>query len=200
MAKTKRRRAPKTALTPAETLAYFDLYRRHSRIYAWGFFCFIVPVVFGVIWWSMGELNADVFKATGFFAFVTFILAVFTRRAQNKSWVGKVAQKYIKQTKSRGEEGQADRITYTPIIEVRTSRGKKETLRMGDQLFDYFTEGDDVLKVSGFSYIEKVDLIGDQRVCIICGSLMPLDSTSCKRCGGLGPDHSAMRQVCGVRN
>ena len=186
-------------LTPAQTEAWLQKYGRHSRIYAWGFFALILPVILGVIWWEMGELNEDVLYSFGFAAVVTLLLARWSRRQTAKSWVGVVEEVFMKKVRVRRDADQQDDVSYRPMARVRTEDGKKRTERLSQELFDYFRPGDRVFKVSGLEVPEKVTLEGGRRVCLACGSLYELGSGACPRCRAPEPDHGPLVRIAGAK-
>ena len=179
-------------LTPEQTTAWVQTYGRHSRIYAWGFFALILPVILGVIWWEMGEINEDVIYSFGFAALVTFLLARWSRKQTVQSWVGVVEELFMKKVRVRRDADQSDDISYRPMARIRTENGKKSTQHLSQELFEYFRPGDRVFKVAGLEVPEKVVLDGDRRVCLACGSLYGLGSGSCPRCRAPEPDHETL--------
>jgi hypothetical protein len=185
-------KAPR-GLSAEETRAWLTTYRKHSRIYAWGFFAVVVPVVFGVIWWSMGELNQDVFLSAGFFVLVFLILALWTRRKSGASWTGVVSRKFQKKVHvSSRNPDIPDSWEIRNILEIRTDSGKKITFRLTPDLFEYFQEGDRVCKVGGVDWPEKQELAGPRRICVVCGTLVSRDAVTCPRCRGNIPDHPTL--------
>lgn len=179
-----------------QTRAWVMRYQRQSKIYAWGFFLVLLPVVFGVIWWSMGELNAEVFYAWLFFAVLTFILAVFSRRNAKRSWTGSVMDKGVRQQRIRSSNpDHPDHYeTYSEVV-IRTTRGRKIKLRCTPAYMDYVNPGDQVFKVPGFSWPEKVTLDGHRRLCISCGQVLDAGAPSCQRCKAPMPDHQTIHAL-----
>jgi hypothetical protein len=179
-------------LTPEQTKAWLSKYGRHSRIYAWGFFALVLPVILGVIWWEMGELSEDVLYSFGFAAVVTFLLAKWSRKQTAKSWVGVVEELFMKKVRIRRDADQHDDISYKPMARIRMENGKKRNQHLSQELFEYFRPGDKVFKVPGLEIPEKVTLDGDRRVCLACGSLYGQGSGSCPRCRAPEPDHGTL--------
>lgn len=157
----------------------------------------LVPIVFGVIWASMGELNADVFRATGFFALVTFFLALWSRGQEKQGWCGKIERKWVKEVRRKSEDGPV-RVEHQPMIEVTTDRGKRVNLRVGAPQYAYFEEGDAVMKVPGFSWPVKQAHPDGERICLVCGGIVPAEEAPCPRCRAPLPDHGALREVMGL--
>lgn len=194
-----RKHSPGTApLTPEQTKAWVLTYGRHSRIYAWGFFALVLPVILGVIWWEMGEINEDVIYSFGFAAVVTFLLAKWSRKQTVKSWVGVVEELFMKKVRVRRDRDQHDDISYKPMARIRTRDGKVCTQHLSQGLYEYFKPGDRVFKVSGLEVPEKVSLDGDRRVCLACGSLYGLGSGPCPRCRAPEPDHGTLVRLVGA--
>jgi len=184
-------------LTPEQTKTWVQTYGRHSRIYAWGFFALLMPVILGVIWWEMGEINEDVLYSFGFAAVVTFLLAKWSRKQTAKSWIGVVEELFMKKVRVRRDGDQHDDISYKPMARIRTDNGKKSTQHLSQELFEYFRPGDRVFKVSGLEVPEKVTLDGDRRVCLACGSLYSQGIGTCPRCRAPEPDHETLVSLAG---
>lgn len=184
-------------LTPEQTEAWLRKYGRHSRIYAWGFFALLMPVILGVVWWEMGEINEDVLYSFGFAAVVTFLLAKWSRKQTAKSWVGVVEELFMKKVRVRRDGDQHDDISYKPMARIRTEDGKKRTQHLSQELFEYFRPGDRVFKVSGLEVPEKVTLEDDRRVCLACGSLYGQGRGTCPRCRAPEPDHGTLVRMAG---
>ena len=179
-------------LSPAETLAWLQRYQRHSRIYAWGFFLLLLPIVFVVIWRSMGELNEDVFLSLGFFAFVTFLLAFFSQRDAASQWVGEVKEKTVKITRVLGAVGRADARTVHCFLEVVTKQGKQVRVRATRDVFDYFEIGDGIFKAPALNWPEKTILTEGRRICPCCGAILQIRTASCERCRAPVLDHETL--------
>jgi hypothetical protein len=189
--------SPPKPLTSAQTREWLETYGRHSRIYAWGFFVLVLPVILGVIWWEMGEINEDVLYSFSFAAVVTFLLARWSRRVTTRSWTGVVEDLFVKKVRVRRDEGQHDDIAYRPMARVRLPGGKTVKLRLTQNLYAYFREGDRVFKVSGLDWPEKAVLEGQERVCLACGSLFSLGAGRCPRCRAPEPDHETLARLAG---
>ncbi len=195
-----KKHSPGTApLTPEQTKAWLLTYGRHSRIYAWGFFALILPVILGLIWWEMGEINEDVLYSFGFAAVVTLILAKWSRKQTAKSWVGEVEELFMKKVRVRRDANQHDDISYKPMARIRTRDGKVRTQHLSQGLYEYFKPGDRVFKVSGLDVPEKTTLDGDRRVCLACGNLYGLGSGTCPRCRAPEPDHGTLVRLAGAK-
>jgi ribosomal protein L40E len=195
MTQSTARRHPNAAsapLTPQQTEEWLRTYRRHSRIYAWGFFAVILPVILGVIWWEMGEINEDVLYSFGFAAVVTFFLALWARKGAEKSWSGVVEDLFMKKVRRRRDGGLPDEVVLRPRARIRTDRGKTITVPVTEDLFDYFELGDRVFKIAGLEWPEKVSLDRQKRVCMACGGLYTLGAGNCPRCGAPEPDHATL--------
>jgi hypothetical protein len=185
-------------LTADQTEAWFSRYQRESKLYSWGFFVLLHPIVFGIIWWSMGELNRDVFLSLGFFSTVTFILAILSRSRTSRAWSGVVADKRIQQRRVWGGANADERIEYRYEVVVETSRQRKLTLSCLPAFFEYVNEGDVLVKAPGFDWPEKAELDHDRRVCIACGGILDPADGNCPRCGAPMPDHASLVRVCAI--
>jgi hypothetical protein len=182
-------------LTPEQTTAWVQTYGRHSRIYAWGFFALVLSMIFGLIWWEMGEVNDDVLYSFGFAAAVTFLLAGWSRKQTTQSWAGVVEELFMKQVRASRDENQSDDITYSPRAKVRTRGGKALTLRLSEALYGYFAPGDRVFKISGLDWPEKAELDRPERVCLACGNLYAHGAGTCPRCRAPEPDHETLLRL-----
>lgn len=172
-------------------------YGRHSRIYAWGFFALVLSLIFGLIWWEMGEVNDDVLYSFGFAAMVTFLLAGWSRKQTTRSWVGVVEELFLKQVRVRRDGNQSDDIAYSPRAIIRTQGGKALTLRLTEPLYEYFAPGDRVFKISGLDWPEKAELDCAERVCLACGNLYGQGAGQCPRCSAPEPDHGELVRLAG---
>lgn len=158
-----------------------SLYRKKSRAWAWIFIIMIIPIVFMVIWRSMGELNVEVFYSLGGFIFVTAVLAYFTTRAVNKSWKGTLVDKYVKEV--RVNEGDGNYYYKNKYILVFQTDGKRrERVGITPAGFEYFQKGDRAMKVKGLNYPEKIQRDGVRQICLTCGAVYDLAKEQCPRC------------------
>ena len=188
----------KAPLTPDQTKAWVQTYGRQSRIYAWGFFALVLSMIFGLIWWEMGEVNDDVLYSFGFAAAVTFLLASWSRKLTTQSWAGVVEELFMKKVRVRRDADQEDDIAYSPRAIIRTQGGKRLTLRLSETLFGYFAPGDRVFKISGLDWLEKAELDSEERVCLSCGDLYAQGAGKCPRCRAPEPDHGALVRLAGL--
>jgi hypothetical protein len=184
-------------LTPEQTKVWVQTYGRHSRIYTWGFFVVVLSLIFGLIWWEMGEVNDDVLYSFGFAATVTFLLARWSRKQTTQSWVGVVEELFLKQVRVRRDGNQSGDIAYSPRAIIRTQGGKRLTLRLTELLYEYFAPGDRVFKISGLDWPEKAELDREARVCLACGNLYPPGSGRCSRCRAPEPDQGTLVRMAG---
>lgn len=191
-----RRSGPRSAkgstgpLAPDQTKAWVQTYGRHARIYAWGFFALVLSLIFGLIWWEMGEVNDDVLHSFAFAATVTFLLARWSRKTATQGWTGVVEDMPVK-------EGQAGDIAPRSRALIRTRSGKRLTLRLPQTLDGYFAPGDVVFKIAGLDWPEKAELDSQERVCLACGNLYDLGAGQCPRCRAPEPDHATLVQLAG---
>ena len=193
-ASAKRRSPAAQPLTPEQTRDWVRTYGRHSRIYAWGFFALVLSMIFGLIWWEMGEVNDDVLYSFGFAAAVTFILAGWSRKQTTQSWAGTVEELFMKKVRVRDGDQQDD-IAYSPRAIIRTQGGKALTLRLSETLYGYFTPGERVFKISGLDWPEKAELDRPERVCLACGNLYAHGAGTCPRCRAPEPDHDTLLRL-----
>lgn len=193
-ASAKKRSAP-SPLTPEQTTAWVRTYGRHSRIYAWGFFALILPLIFGLIWWELGEVNEDVLYSFGFAAVVTFLLAKWSRKQTARSWVGVVEELFMKKVRARRDGEQQDDIAYSPMARIRIRGGKALTVRLSETLYGYFTPGERVFKISGLDWPEKAEPDSAERVCLACGNLYAHGAGRCPRCRAPEPDHETLLRL-----
>jgi len=111
-----------------------------------------------------------------------------------QTWQGQIVKKQIRQRTTKQHHGQNRRV-FDYILHVQ-KRNKISKLRLMKKHFDYFNEGDDIFKLSGFDYPERKISSGNKRICIICGNVLPADiSTSCSSCGGPVPDLATLKGV-----
>lgn len=184
---------PGRVMTAEETLAWAGSYRTNSRRYAWIFLLVLVPVVVGVIRLSTGEWNEDVLYSAAAFIVVTGLLAFFSRRGTEGAWRGTVEGKAIRrETRRRHDDGPAETV-YIPVVVFRTDTGKRVKLRVSRDLYEYFREGERVVKIAGFDWPEKEESAPeDRRVCIACGNVLEAGEVPCSRCRAPVPDLEAL--------
>lgn len=187
----------KAPLTPDQTRAWVRTYGRHARIYSWGFFVLVVLLIFGLIWWEMGEVNDDVLYSFAFAATVTFLLARWSRKTATQSWAGVVEDVHVKEVRVARDGGQPDDIVLRPRAVILTRNGKRLTLRLTETLYEYFTPGDMVFKISGLDWPEKAELDRAERVCLACGNLYAQGAGQCPRCRAPEPDHETLVRLAG---
>jgi hypothetical protein len=152
-------------------------------------------LVFGIIWWSMGELNRDVFLSLGFFSLLTLMLAMHTRRRTSRAWSGVVTDKTIRELRLRGGARAEERVEQRFEIVIETSRGRNVELSCPQAFFGYVNIGDTLLKVPGFDWPEKAELDHGYRVCISCGDVLGAADGNCPRCRAPVPDHASIVRI-----
>ena len=190
--------AKSAPLTPEQTRDWVRTYGRHSRIYAWGFFALVLSMIFGLIWWEMGEINEDVISSFGFAALVTFLLARWSRKQTTQSWTGVVEELFMKEVRGRRDADRQDDIAFSPRAVIRTRGGKRMTVRLSEALYGYFAPGDVVFKISGLEWPEKAELDHEERVCLACGNLYAHGAGTCPRCRAPEPDHGELLRLAGL--
>lgn len=167
------------ASDPEAARTWLRRYRRHSRIYAWTFFVIVVGVIGTIIRVELGEWSKEWLYATAFAAFVTWLLARYSRREAESAWSGQVISREVREigSKQATDAGQA-RVSH--IIHVRTDAGKDRKVRVGADLFEVFSEGMRVRKVAGLSY--PLPDTEDAVFCPVCGGLLDGPVRTCPRC------------------
>ena len=190
---TNKYQEPAKPLNPEQTRAWLSTYARHSRIYAWGFFTVVSALIFGLIWWELGEINEDLIYSFAFSILIFFLLAYGSRKKTTQTWTGNIEKMFMKKIKNRGADG-SRYITYSPIAQVRTQQGKKQTIRLTQKLYQYFSLGDEIFTISGLDWLEKTTLDHGERVCLACGNPYQQHSGQCPRCGAPEPDHATLVQ------
>jgi hypothetical protein len=181
-------------LTPEQTLSWIKTYRRHTRIYVWSFFFGLLPIVFYLIYRDIGAITEDVVYSFIFFVAVFLFFAIRTRMISLQTWEGLIIEKQVKQRTTKERHGQNRRV-FDYILHIK-KRNKTSKLRVMKKFFDYFDEGDEVFKLSGFDYPERKEIKGKNRICIICGNLLPSEiNTSCTACGGPVPDLATVKNI-----
>jgi len=185
----------KGPLTTDQTDVWISRFQRESKLYVWGFFVLLHPIVFGIIWWSTGELNRDVFLSLGSFSLVTFILAILSRRRTATAWSGVVTDKRTRKRRVRVGANADERTEFRYEVVVETSRRRNLTLRCLPAFFEYVNGGDVLVKAPGFDWPEKAELDQDHRVCIACGDILDAADGNCRRCGVPMLDHASIVRV-----
>lgn len=149
-------------------------YRNDSRRYAWLFFTGMVIVIGIMVRLGLDDWSQDWLYATGFAAFVMWILAIFSRREAESSWQGVVSSKEVIQVKN------ATRTSY--LIHVKTNTGKHKKIRVTPGLFDFYHKGSQVRKLAGLSFPITDDLDKTTAFCPVCGNLLKGATDQCPSC------------------
>jgi len=183
-------------LSPDQTIAWIRTYRSHSRLYAWGFFVMMIPIVLGIIWLDVRTIDEEVLYSLAFFVVVFLALAIWSRRSTTRSWRGVVHDKYIKTRRVGRGTLLLHKVEQRPMLDLETN-GRTLALGVSAPLFDYFSVGDPIFKLSGFDWPEKFELNGESRVCIVCGNILDIDAAVCPRCRAPVPDHSILVRELG---
>ncbi len=193
VASSRKRPLDPRPLTPEQTVAWVRTYGRHARLHAWGFFALVLPLIFGLIWWELGEVNEDVLASFGFAALVFFLLARWSLAAATQGWTAVVEDMHLREVRG----GQANDISRRPVAVVRTCGGKVLTLRLTEALYGYFNPGDRIFKISGLDWPEKAEAGSEDRICLACGELYARGVGRCPRCGAPEPDHDTLVRMAG---
>ncbi|NCD25612.1 MAG: hypothetical protein EOL86_08490 [Deltaproteobacteria bacterium] len=189
-----KRRAVMVPLTPAETRLWVRTYGRHARLYAWGFFMVVLPLMFGLIWWDLGEIDADALASFAFAAAVFFLLACWSRGVATQGWTGTVLEFSARPGSGSHDEGGPEDGSR---LWIGTTGGKVRTVRLPEALRGYFSSGDRVFKLSGLDWPEKMILDRPKRVCLACGHLYVQGEGRCPRCRAPEPDHATLVRLAG---
>jgi len=183
---------PYKHMDPEQTLIWLRNYRRHSAWYAGLFLIGMIVLVLCLVWWELGELNQDVVGSVVFFSTAILLLTKWSRNKTHAKWKGRIVRKWIQPSKASRQE-RSQNIRYTPMLEVETGTSGKKRLRISNDMYDHFQEGDWIVKTRGFDFPEKVNLpVSGERVCICCGSIITCDQFKCDRCKAPVPDHSTL--------
>lgn len=181
-----------------QTLRWLQRYRTHDRLYAWGFYLFLLPVFFMLIRTSAGELNQDVFLSFAFVALLTLVLAMASRWQTAKGWLGRIVAKSVKPPR-RGSDGGLSKDSFPRCqLIVLTSRGSRIRLRVPREVFDYFTQGELVMKIPGLRWPEKLELEKGRRLCVLCGTVLSDKAGVCPVCRGPVPHHPTLCRLAGA--
>lgn len=166
---------------PVNSLEWLKIYRRNSKRYAWLFFTGVVVTIGILVRIGLDEFNREWLYATGFAAFVTWALALYSRRKEESSWYGVISSKEIETTEDTRTQGtNATRTSY--IINVKTHRGRHKKIRVKQTIFDAYTEGSRIWKIAGLSFpiTEGVDEM--TAFCPVCGNLLNNAKETCPSC------------------
>lgn len=151
-----------------ETHSRSTRYMRQRIVWALIFGLILIPIVFLIIWKDVGELSVDVWLSLGGFIVVTSLLAVFTLRKGGSTWQGQLVQMIP------GEKG----VQFVFV----TNKGKKENLIASTSMVEYFSVGDQVIKVKGYDFPEKIHRDGKNQLCMVCGKVYPINEKRCRFC------------------
>lgn len=188
---------PRKPLSPEETKAWVEKYRRDAFRYAWGFWAVFTCAVFALVSWEMKGFTPEAYASAAVAGAISAGLALNMRARQARAWQGVLSRKWIEQRRIRHAQ-QHDEWVDRPRAEVSTRSGKKIRLRLTPRLFDYFEEGDLLLKPAGFDWplrLPDTDQAG--RVCICCGFIMDAADGGCPGCGAPRPDLQMLKQLAG---
>ena len=135
-------------------------YNRQRLAWSLIFFLLIIPVVFFILYKDVGELNSDVWMSLGFFIFITTVLAIYTLRKAGGTWQGDLVEKI--------ETSKGIRLVFL------TNQRKRVNIVAGSRLADYFEIGDQVIKIKGYDYPEKIERGSKLQMCVACGNPYPV--------------------------
>lgn len=171
-----------------------EKYRRDAFRYAWGFWAVFTLAVFALVSWELQGVTREAFASAAVAGAIAAGLALQMRAGQARAWEGTLSRKWIEQRRIRHAQ-QRDEWVDRPRAEVFTHNGKRIRLRLTPGLFDYYREGDLLLKPAGFDWPLRMPDEETGRVCICCGQIMDPDATGCPGCGAPRPDIGMLRQL-----
>jgi hypothetical protein len=183
-------------MTPEQTTQWIKTYKKHTTIYIVGFFMLVLGIVLFAIYREMGALTRDVWGSFIFFFLVFLILVIRDRRITMSGWRGQIIKKTIRTHRRRDNHGSMQEVASF-ILHIDTGFRKRK-IRVNPPLFEYFNTGDEVFKVSGFNFPEKVIPPPGMRCCIACGAVITDPAGShCTRCKAPIPHHQALLEWVG---
>ncbi|MGC9456649.1 MAG: hypothetical protein ACP5DC_03910 [Halothiobacillaceae bacterium] len=162
---------------------WLQRYPRRYRQYAWLFFILLVAGVGALLWWELDGFDADWFAAMTGFVLFTGLLMTWSGHRRRRAWVGIIEGKRVERRPIRDSDAQGQ-LCETAILEIRLP-GRSHLLRQSvtPSMYAYFAVGDQVFKLAGFDYPEKLAADSSGRVCIVCGAILPADASGhCPRC------------------
>ncbi len=159
--------ATEPAIDRKEAHARSGSFMRQRIAWALIFGLLLIPIVLFIIWKDVGELSKDVWLSLGFFIVFTTILGVATLRKGGSTWKGQLV-KVI------------ERENGVQFI-FNTDKGKK-SLFGNASLMEYYSVGDQVIKVKGYDFPEKLNRDGKNQLCMVCGKVYPIGEKRCRAC------------------
>ena len=102
----------------------------------------------------------------GIFVVITTILAIYTLRKAGGTWQGELIEKI--------EISKGIRLVFL------TDQGKRVYIVAGSRLADYLEISDQVIKMSGYDYPEKIERDGKLQLCVACGTPYHITKTRCR--------------------
>jgi len=185
-------------MTPEETVQWLMKFRKGTKMGTWIFFGIIVLIVFILVLFKAENLKNGLIGFS-IFSGILFLLAFFTRRRTNQTWVGYVKNKrIIRRTKRDSYDGSTARVETDPTLYFKVKSGSKK-LVVSWGMYDYFNIGDKIFKVSGMDYPELQELTAKGRACMVCGTIMQSGHPNkCRSCKKPVPDFISIRKEVGL--
>jgi hypothetical protein len=182
----------KAPLNAEQTRAWVSKSNRTATRTMWGFYILAHPVVLVIAWVATGGLSRDLLMTVAFVSVVTLVLLLYSRAKLRQSWYGKVVRKEIVKRSVNRNEDAPNKIKLMYQVVIQTGAGKEKKVPCLPSLYQYVNEGDEILKVSGFSGYEKGHVDGQIRCCIGCGTVFAVSEGRCPRCKAPLPDHPTL--------
>jgi hypothetical protein len=156
-------------------------YRRDARRYAWTFFAGVVVAIAVLVRLGLDGWSMEWFQATAFAALLTAVLAFYSRRTVESTWVGRVCDKQVRERHRNADVTDRKELMYRVFF--RTPEGKVRRLHVDAELFDRYREGEHYRKVAGLNYPLPIAADVGAGFCAVCGGDYADASDRCPRCG-----------------
>ncbi len=178
-------------LSPDETEVWLKKYRTGQKKGTWIFYAVVLIIVLIIVFFTADDIMDGLYGFLFFFVIFT-LLAVFTRKRTNKTWIGTIKnKKIIKRTKNNYR-------VLEPVLYFKLKSGSAK-LFVSNEMYEYFNIGDKIFKLNGTDYPELQELTLKGRVCIVCGAIMPMGHPlKCKKCKCPVPDYLTVLKEVGL--
>lgn len=184
-------------LSAEETKVWLKKYRTGQKKGTWIFYGIVLIVVL-VIALIGAENTKEALYGFSFFFIIFTLLAVFTRKRTNKTWIGTIKDKRIIKGKKYSSQDDIGRTVLEPTLYFKLKSGSAK-LTVTNEMFQYFNVGDKIFKLNGTDYPELQKLTLNGRVCIVCGAIMPMGHPlKCKKCKCPVPDYLSVLKEVGL--
>jgi ribosomal protein L40E len=184
-------------LSAEETKVWLKKYLTGQKKGTWIFYGIVLIIVLVIV--IIGAENTkEALYAFSFFFIIFTLLAVFTRKRTNKTWIGTIKDKRIIKGKKYNSQDDIGRTVLEPTLYFKLKSGSAK-LSVTNEMFQYFNVGDKIFKLSGTDYPELQELTPKGRVCIVCGAIMPMGHPlKCKKCKCPVPDYLSVLKEVGL--